>query len=291
MVPENMLTYFQDQQGHGSVSSGAARRAHQCKNNTIVITSTQNMYNKKIVVAATVAGAAVATFMFINRVLMNEKYEKYFNVGWFYYYYCKDFEQLLFRNQIGHIINELPPNIRVLDFGCGPGVMVPFFRRQMYYGVDIDKTRITQARKIYKGEPSAPFFFHISTPPEDSLAAYLSFPADFFDIVIFNDVVHHINTPDMKRIIYEIHRVLRKQDGAIIVREPRKNTWFITKFITDIVENGAFVRNDYEYIQLFEKCGAKMEGNTSFNYIVRDYFVGIFTLNSWYRSSSVVKTT
>lgn len=240
------------------------------------------MYNKKIVYTAAVAGAAAASFMFINRILMNEKYETYFNVGWFYYYYCKDFERLLFRNQMQHIIDDLPPNIRVLDFGSGPGIMTPFFSRQMYYGVDIDKTRIMQGRKIYKGDTSAPFFFHVSPPPEDSLAAYLPFPADFFDVVIFNDVVHHINTHDMKRIIYELHRVLQKNSGVIIVREPRKNTWLFTKLITSIVENGAFVRNDYEYIQLFEKCGAKLQQHTSYNYIVRDYFVGIFSINSWY---------
>lgn len=224
----------------------------------------------------------VAATFFVNRVLLNERYSDYIDVGFFYYYLCKDTEQFLFRNQMAKYVELLPNNARILDFGSGPGIMSEFFTRQMYYGVDIDETRIAQARKMYDAAPvggGTSKFFHIKNVGlGEGVGATLPFPDDFFDAVLFNDCIHHISTRDMKLIAQEIRRVIR-DDGVVIIREPRKNTRFFTWLITVAVENGQYMRTDREYVDLFgDENEMVIIHEESRNYGIRDYYVALLAL-------------
>ena len=225
---------------------------------------------------------ACGAFTFINRVLMNERYSNYIDTGFYYNYFCKDVEQYMFREQMEEYIELIPDKSNVLDFGCGPGIMSEFFNNTNYYGVDIDKTRILRAKQIYGSGGFAPEenvrpdvvreFVLVSPAPD-----LLPFSNDFFDVILISDVLHHINTEDAIETIQELNRVLRR-DGIIFVREPRRDTNFITWFITYITENGFYIRKDVEYLRLFDLNYNKLIHMETDNfYGLRDYLILSFS--------------
>jgi ubiquinone/menaquinone biosynthesis C-methylase UbiE len=133
----------------------------------------------------------------------------------------------------------------ILDFGCGPGIMSVFFNNN-YVGVDIDKTRIQYAQKMYPDKT----FKQIGFLSNDEKNTVIPYPNNYFDIILLNDCVHHISNREMSDIISELFRVLQI-GGYIIVREPNKNTNMLTYMVTEIAENGNYIRSKEEYKQLF----------------------------------------
>ena len=202
--------------------------------------------------------------IFINRVLCNETYDKYINVGFFYYLFCKDVEQKLFYDTMKDIINS---NARVLDYGCGPGIISEYFGNN-YIGIDIDETRIIQARKMYKTKQ----FILV-----DGSNKKLPFYDNQFDIILFNDCLHHISDFAIKHILPELRRIL-SENGVIIIREPKKDTHFLTYFITEVFENGYYVRTTTEYKNIFTSFDIVFE--KSYYQYIRDYYVLIVKNNT-----------
>jgi ubiquinone/menaquinone biosynthesis C-methylase UbiE len=74
----------------------------------------------------------------------------------------------------------------------------------------------------------------------------------------------------------EIDRIL-KPDGMILVREPNRNTTWATYIITELLENGDYVRNSQEYAALFPNY-LQMYEKRHYEYI-RDYVVLVFRKN------------
>ena len=191
---------------------------------------------------------------------MNEDYSKYINTGLFYSLFCKKWEQIFFENDMFNIINNINKNNSyVLDFGCGPGIMSKYFNN--YIGVDIDNTRINQAKSLYKNKK----FKTIKLIDNKNK---LDFKSNSIDIVLINDCLHHISDNDMKLILSELNRIL-KINGSIIIREPIKDTNFLTYLITEMCENGNYVRNRNDYKKIFNSFNIVYE-NTS-NISVRNY--------------------
>lgn len=201
--------------------------------------------------------------IFINRVLCNEAYNNYINIGYFYYLFCKDIELNLFYSNMNNIIDK---NAIVLDFGCGPGIISDFFTKG-YVGIDIDETRIIQAKKMYPTKN----FLHIM--PNQTL---LPFNDNTFKYILFNDCLHHISDSVIKNILPELQRILKK-DGQIIIREPKRDTNMVTYLITEVCENGDYVRTTKEYKKLFNYF--EVEYENTFNHYIRDYVVIIFYNN------------
>jgi ubiquinone/menaquinone biosynthesis C-methylase UbiE len=197
---------------------------------------------------------------FINRILLNENYQEYINVGFFYFIFCKDIEQELFMKFMGSTKNKFDNNSKILDFGCGSGIMSKFFGNN-YVGIDIDKTRIDYAKQIY---PNKTF---ISYDPNNYI---LPFTDNYFEIILFNDCLHHIDNYTISKLLPELQRILQI-DGKIIIREPKKDTNFFTYFITELCENGNYVRTSYEYKNIFKSCDIISE--EFHNEIFRDYYI------------------
>jgi ubiquinone/menaquinone biosynthesis C-methylase UbiE len=205
----------------------------------------------------------IVLFIFINRVLLNENYQHIFDVGYFYYLFCNDFELKLFTKTFDNFIDK---DIKILDFGCGPGIMSQFFTN--YTGIDIDKTRIDYAKKIYVQKT----FILVNENDKK-----LPFEDNSFEAILFNDCLHHISNFHISKFLPELHRILKK-DGIIIIREPKKDTNFITYFITELCENGDYVRTRNEYKEIFKSFDIKYENNV--NEIIRDYYILIVKNNS-----------
>jgi ubiquinone/menaquinone biosynthesis C-methylase UbiE len=218
-----------------------------------------------------IIGFTIFTFIVVNRVLCNEKYNEIIDVGYYYYFFCSRIEQILFIKSMGSIISTIDKDKKILDFGCGPGIMSVFFSNN-YIGVDIDKTRIQYAQQMYPEKTFKQIGF-ISKEERN----YIPYPNNFFDIILLNDCVHHISNTEMNYIIMELYRVL-KIGGSIIIREPNKDTNLFTYLLTEFTENGNYVRGKEEYKQLFNPLQLVYEKSS--NEIIRDYYIFIVKKNS-----------
>jgi SAM-dependent methyltransferase len=116
--------------------------------------------------------------------------------------------------------NPASSTIRVLDLGCGDGEVTlrlfvdePILENQNFdvIGVDISQKAVDA------------FFQNTGHEAVRSTALELPFPDSHFDIVIFNDVIEHLEDTDGP--IKEVRRVLR-DDGILLLSTPNLAAWF-----------------------------------------------------------------
>lgn len=95
------------------------------------------------------------------------------------------------------IAHEIPPNSRVLDLGCGDGVLLNYLitnKNVIGHGVDINSKSLINC--IEKGIPVIQL---------DLNDLPLDFPDNSFDIVILNQTIQEVIHPD--KIILEMLRI------------------------------------------------------------------------------------
>ena len=103
------------------------------------------------------------------------------------------------------LISEIEVKNKVLDVGCGNGLMAPFIleKEAFYFGLDISEKLIEIARKKYAKEiknGQAKFF--------SGQATDLPFKNEEFDFIISFAVLHHIPSEELrKKFFEEIKRV------------------------------------------------------------------------------------
>lgn len=105
------------------------------------------------------------------------------------------------------ILGLLPPG-RVLDIGCGPGVLVTGLLAQGHEvcGVDFAPAMIEQCRATFASEPRA----HFAVGAIEAL----DFADDTFDAITCLGVVEYLD--DDRAALRELHRVLRPGGLAVI---------------------------------------------------------------------------
>ena len=107
---------------------------------------------------------------------------------------------------------------RVLDIGCGPGVIVQELldRGFDYHGVDIAERMIEQCRRRFPQVDSSRFSV--------GRIQSLQFPDNFFDLVLCIGVIEYLEDDD--QAIREMRRVL-KTGGAAIISMPNRSAPFV----------------------------------------------------------------
>ncbi|MBD2131559.1 class I SAM-dependent methyltransferase [Sphaerospermopsis sp. FACHB-1094] len=115
--------------------------------------------------------------------------------------------QLQVLNVLDSLCQELPSGSRILDLGCGDGIVLkqliskyPFLEG---YGVDISQEALS-----YLTPPLKTYHSDLESLP---------FQDDFFDLCFSIDVLEHIIPDKLTTVIGEIHRVSR---GAILLVSP-----------------------------------------------------------------------
>ena len=105
------------------------------------------------------------------------------------------------------------PGGKVLDVGCGPGVMVEALTAQgcSFWGVDPSVRMVEEARSAFSGLPSAHF--------DIGFAEHLEFDDDSFDAVICMGVLERV--ADDITALREMARVLRP-DGTLLLTVPNR---------------------------------------------------------------------
>jgi len=110
-----------------------------------------------------------------------------------------------------HIRNVLSHHVKrantALDFGCGYGRLTFIFYDFANYivGIDSDPKKIALARDAYKNLPQFRF---------DVFNGDIPFPDRFFDIILTNTVLQHIE--DILPVVEELKRV---SGGLVIIAE------------------------------------------------------------------------
>src|SRR3989344_3509762 len=120
-----------------------------------------------------------------------------------------------FRSRRGSLLRLLGRGPgRVLDIGCGPGVMTQAIGGQTwdYWGVDLSSPMIALARKRFANQPGISF--------EVGAVTQIPAPDQFFDAVVAMGLMEYVN--DESAALREIRRVL-KPGGIFIVSVP--NWW------------------------------------------------------------------
>ena len=99
--------------------------------------------------------------------------------------------------------NDMSRVRRVLDVGCGPGTNAAVFRGTRYVGLDFNARYIEAARRQHAGE------FIVA-----DACSYSAPPADRFDFILMNSLLHHIETQDVRRMLAQLAAQLTP-DGRI----------------------------------------------------------------------------
>lgn len=112
------------------------------------------------------------------------------------------------------IINQevgSPKKVKILDLGCGDGLNAVFFEKyfpgMQYYGIDISKECIRQAKKaIQKSNVSFSMYDGKTIPFDD----------DSFDIILIACVLHHVPYDEHYGLLKECQRVLKERGNLYI---------------------------------------------------------------------------
>ncbi len=149
--------------------------------------------------------------------------EKYFKGkgSFFYLFGYGRFQKFYFKN----LFKPLKPYLkeikrgRVLDIGCAYGFMLQKFPESFEkFGIDISDYAISKAKQRIPGAAL------IAQEAEKDLP----FEKDFFDIVICNDVIEHLENPTL--LLNNIRRVL-KTNGIFYINTPNAN-WLREKIFS-----------------------------------------------------------
>lgn len=99
--------------------------------------------------------------------------------------------------------NDLSRVRRVLDVGCGPGTNAHHFAGADYLGIDRNAEYIEYARKHHPGN------FSVA-----DVTGYSAAPGEQFDFILVNSFLHHIDTPNVCRILARLSALLTN-DGCV----------------------------------------------------------------------------
>jgi SAM-dependent methyltransferase len=135
---------------------------------------------------------------------------------------------------------------RVLELGCGTGILSKFFKPGEYVGCDLDAERIESAREHYPGHE---FVTADATELQPDFVASFSF-------VFCHAWVHHIDDGPVRRIFDRIAAGSRqaKQPIGMLVLEPIMPEQPILNplgYMISKLDRGRFVRRDAAMRSLF----------------------------------------
>lgn len=129
---------------------------------------------------------------------------------------------------------------KVLDIGCGPGVLLNYLPAVDYYGIDGSAEYIRNAQQHFGNHGH---FTHVDI---DSYQP----PENYFDIAVAHGVLHHL-TDDQARLLFKQAKHALKPDGRLITLDgcyhdpqPWADRWMLQN------DRGKFVRYEAEYSAL-----------------------------------------
>jgi len=99
--------------------------------------------------------------------------------------------------------NDLRQVRRVLDVGCGPGTNTRYFAGADYLGIDRNASCVEYARRLQKRD------FIVA-----DVTTYTVASSERFDFILLNSFLHHVDTPNARRILTRLASLLT-DDGYV----------------------------------------------------------------------------
>lgn len=142
---------------------------------------------------------------------------------------------------VKNFLNKTPKNKKILDMGCGEGVLVQEYSKKGYdiKGIDLNY----KSKFVTKGD-----------------IRKTNYKKTSFDIILCLDVIEHLNFDEQELVIKEIDRILKK-GGALLISIPnlahfasRLSFMFTGKLIrTSKIERHKGDRPIGEYLEILKK--------------------------------------
>jgi len=155
--------------------------------------------------------------------------------------------QKLFWKRLESLLLMVPKqNKRILDFGCGSGILLPFLadRATNVVGIDIDTRFVKLFLKNY---------------PLKNVKITKSItnqPTAFFDCIICADVLEHVD--NLNELIKTITSKL-KPDGCLIISGPTENFFYRLGRLTAGFKGDYHHRTIYDIRSAIQKSGLSMK--------------------------------
>jgi SAM-dependent methyltransferase len=121
------------------------------------------------------------------------------------------------------LLSQFPPNqsLSILDFGCGPGRDVKYFKSLGHKAIGLDGCpSFCEMARSYSGCD----IWHQSF-------LSLTLPDNYFDAVFANASLFHVPSAELPRVLKELHAIL-KPNGILFTSNPRgqEEGWFGERF-------------------------------------------------------------
>lgn len=147
-----------------------------------------------------------------------------------------------YRWLLADVLRGLPPSARILDVGCGPGLLVESLLKSGFTavtGIDTSESLVSEAKK--RGLP----VHHVSadyidnSPSNDDTA---------YDVIFLLDVLEHVSIPRQLSFLRGIRRRLRDQ-GRLVVSVPNANSSLASRWrYIDWTHTTAFTESSLRFV-------------------------------------------
>ncbi|MBK6608161.1 MAG: class I SAM-dependent methyltransferase [Leptospiraceae bacterium] len=160
----------------------------------------------------------------------------------------------LFNQMIGEkkgrqffVITYLKPfqDMKVLDIGCGIGIIIPYLGDVEYEGYDASKIYIDHAKKLYGKNPK------INLNCELVESSNLK-NKNYYDLVLASGLIHHLPDESCKKLFHTAREAL-KEAGRFVSFDNilvSNQSWIARKII--LQDRGQFIRKEEDYKTLFK---------------------------------------
>lgn len=130
---------------------------------------------------------------------------------------------------------------KILDVGCGTGLLAPLFPPKNYFGIDIDSKLIAFAKSRY---PKYSF--------QTKNAAALKFPKETFGRIVIIGVIHHLDPITAKKVMQQLKKVLKKNGEILLIEAiPPINPFNFIGQLLRLFDEGHYIRSINDYKKLF----------------------------------------
>jgi cyclopropane fatty-acyl-phospholipid synthase-like methyltransferase len=146
------------------------------------------------------------------------------------------------------------PNVgdRILDIGCGPGMIVPYLPSSEYVGLDASADYIDRARRRF---PQMKFVCQRVSQCD-------VVERNYFDVVLALGIVHHLDDAEALTLFRIAHDAM-KPGGKLVTVDGAwtENQSHATKYLLSR-DRGRFIRDERGYVDLASKVFSKIKAST-----------------------------
>ncbi|RKY41000.1 MAG: hypothetical protein DRP85_07360 [Candidatus Makaraimicrobium thalassicum] len=163
-------------------------------------------------------------------------YKKYYNRLYKQPYQTKRYAKWKGYNKHTKLASSLVAGTRILDIGCGEGIITRQLNGNLVYAIDISENAIKYAKENNKKTR-----FTIGS------ASQLPYVDKTFDCVSAFEVLEHLTAKDMHNCLKEIQRIC-KDHGRIVISTPNRSSIYYAAIRSMRIQNKEHI-NEMDFIK------------------------------------------